>query len=284
MTPPAQVVPVLRSAVLRCLVHHWRGVPRAHSFSYPMLTLKVDVDELESQEFSSILLGYNRWSLCSIWSSDYLTGEDNLRAKVETVLRDQGYCKSPKRIALVTMPRYFGYVFNPVSFFLCFNPEDKIVACITQVNNTFGETHVYPLVCEPSSLPVVWNFSKSFFVSPFFDTEGSYTLGVVAEDPKLEIKVDLERDASKVFAASLQGTAKPLSKCNLFRALLTYPFTLLLTMPRIHVQAMLLYFQAKATPCRKPAPSGPYTIKSNPNIIHRVRLALLSFLRSFRKV
>jgi cyclopropane-fatty-acyl-phospholipid synthase len=249
-----------------------------------MLTLQLDVDELESQSFSSLLLKYNRWGICSIRADDYLSTAATLRSRVESILISHGYKETPRRISLVTMPRYFGYVFNPVSFFLCFDGEDKIVACITQVNNTFGETHIYPLVCAPTTIPVSWSFSKEFFVSPFFDTEGSYSLRVAAEGVKLLIKVDLERDGGKVFAASLEGDARPLSNLNLFKALLSYPLTLLLTMPRIHLQALVLFFRAKVVPFRKPSPSGPYTIKSNQNIIHRTRLAFLSILRAFRKV
>jgi cyclopropane-fatty-acyl-phospholipid synthase len=271
-----------RSSVVRGVVHHWRAAPREHAFSYPMLMLQLDVDELEASSFSSLLLGYNRWGVCSIWADDYLTAGETLRAKVESVLKGHGCYESPSRITLIAMPRYFGYVFNPVSFFLCFDAKDRVLACITQVNNTFGETHVYPLVCEPSAMPVSWSFSKDFFVSPFFERQGVYTLHVVSEGRKVSIKVDLAREGAKVFAATLEGKAENLTKYSLFRALVRYPATLLLTMPRIHMQAMLLYFRAKATPFAKPAPSGPYTIRSNQNIIHRMRLALLSILRASR--
>jgi cyclopropane-fatty-acyl-phospholipid synthase len=274
----------VRSTLVRAVVRHWRSGPRSHAFSYPMLTLQLDVDELESSCFTSVLLRYNRRAVCSIRGEDYLLGTESLRKKVSLILERHGQSEAPARITLVTMPRYFGYVFNPVSFFICYDRGDKIVACITQVNNTFGETHVYPLVCQPSNVPVSWSFPKSFFVSPFFDTQGSYTLEVVSEGEYLHIKVGLEREGTVVFAAALEGDAEPLSNRNLFRVLVRYPVTLLLTMPRIHLQALVLFFRAKATPFQKPAPSGPYTIRSNPNIIHRVRLAFLTLLRAGRKV
>lgn len=283
MTSSESSIVGVRSTLVRAIVHHWRSGPRAHSFSYPMLTLQLDVDELESGCFSSLLLRYNRHAVCSIHGEDYLLGTESLRQKVSLILRQHGYSEAPARISLVTMPRYFGYVFNPVSFFICYDSGDQIVACITQVNNTFGETHVYPLVCEPSRVPVSWNFSKGFFVSPFFDTQGQYKLAVVSEGERLHVTVDLERDGAPAFAAALEGDAEQLSNRNLFRALLSYPFTLLLTMPRIHLQALVLFFWAKAMPFRKPCTSGPYTIRSNPNIIHRSRLAFLSLLRATRK-
>lgn len=283
MKPLRSIREPTRSTIVRGLVRHWRGVPRAHSFVYPMLTLQLDLDELESDSFSSILFGYNRWSVCSVRGDDYLSGAGTLRSKVEEVLKGQGCSVSPHRIMLITMPRYFGYVFNPVSFFLCFTPENQIIACVTQVNNTFGESHLYPLVCGPCNAPVTWTFPKRFFVSPFFDTQGEYTLGVVSSGERVMITVDLQREGQTVFAASLEGSARPLSNCSLLKALVCYPITLLLTMPRIHLQAILLFFRAKATPCEKPNTAEPYTIRSNPNSIHKMRLAFLSVLRASRK-
>jgi len=273
-----------RSSLVSGSVWHWRRDPNPHAFTYPMLLVQIDVDELESGTLSNSIFGYNKWRICSIWSADYLTGSSPIRGKVESFLQAQGATGSPARITLVTMPRYFGYVFNPVSFFICFDKDSRVTACITQVNNTFGESHVYPLVCEPSAVPVSWTFGKGFFVSPFFDSRGEYTLEVRSEGETLSIRVDLHREAQHVFAATLQGKAKPLSKVSLFRALLTYPVTLLLTMPRIHMQALILFFRVGATPEPKPSASGPYTIRSKQNIIHRARLALLSLLRKSRKV
>ena len=43
----------------------------------------------------------------------------------------------------MTLPRVLGFVFNPVSFWLCYNNEQKLIAVINEVNNTFGETHTY---------------------------------------------------------------------------------------------------------------------------------------------
>jgi cyclopropane-fatty-acyl-phospholipid synthase len=249
-----------------------------------MLTLQLDVDELESKTLDSALFGYNCWRICSVWARDYLTGTESLRSRVESIVQRHGVREAPARITLVTMPRYFGYVFNPVSFFICFDSSDSVVACITQVHNTFGECHIYPLVCDPSSIPVSWRFDKKFFVSPFFDSQGEYALTLRGEGHHLTIQVDLHKGPKQVFSATLDGSAVRLSKTNLFKALARYPFALLLTMPRIHMQALALFFRARAQPFLKPKPSDPYTIRSNQNSIHRARLTLLSLLRRVRGV
>lgn len=264
-------------------VGHWRAGPREHAFSYPVFTFELDVDEIERLKVAPRLFGYERRAVFSIRSKDYLVGEGGVRAKVEQVLLQNGQSIRPEKITLITMPRYFGYVFNPVSFFACFDQEGRVLGLVTQVNNTFGETHVYPLVCEPSPMPVVWRFQKEFFVSPFFDTSGEYevTLGQVGSS--LSLSVDLYRDGEKAFAATLEGKAEAVTRSRIWATMRKYPITSLMTMPRIHGQALALFFKAKATPFPRPEPSSRYTIRSRQNIIHRARLALLSLLRALRR-
>ena len=265
-------------------VYHWRKSPREHSFTYPVFTVAFDVDELENLEISPRLFAYNKSAILSLRGNDYLQGEGTLREKVECVLASHGKPERPSRITLFTSPRYFGYVFNPVSFFACFDKDERVIGLITQVNNTFGETHVYPLVCNPSQMPVVWRFSKGFFVSPFFNMEGTYEVALESEGVAPHIRVDLHRDGEKVFAASLKGEARPLERGQLIKTLIKFPVTLLLTMPRIHLEAVKLYFKARVTVYSRPEPTSAYTIRSRQNIIHRARLALLAILRKARNL
>lgn len=273
---------VPRSRIIRGEVAHWRGVPQEHSFAYPIFSFALDVDELTQLSISPRLFGVDRRAVLSVFSRDYLAGEGTLRAKVEMLLRGRGVSVSPARITLITMPRYFGYVFNPVSFFACFDGEDRVIGLITEVHNTFGEAHIYPLVCEPSPMPVVWRFPKEFFVSPFFDTEGGYVVTLEKAGADLCIGVDLEKDQKRVFSATLAGTGEPLTRVSLLKLLWRYPVTTLLTMPRIHHQALNLFFKVGVCPFEKPRPTHPYTIRSQQNMIHRARLWLLAVFRSRR--
>ena len=273
---------VPRSSIVRGVVRHWRAGPRQHAFVYPMVTLQLDVDTLPSTAISPFLFGVNRASLCSIRTDDFLEAPGSLRERVEAIMRRAGSDVSPARITLVTMPRIFGYVFNPVTFLIAFDAHERVLACVTQVHNTFGETHLYPLVCQPSNMPVSWRFPKRFYVSPFFDTEGEYTVVLNHEGHTLSVEVHLSRDETRVFSASFEGTARPLTRVCLLATLARYPLTLILTMTRIHVQAIILFFKARAIPFDKPMPTDPYTIRSRQNTIHRLRLWFLSVLKSSR--
>jgi cyclopropane-fatty-acyl-phospholipid synthase len=272
----------MKSRIVWGTVDHWRKAPREHSFAYPVFSFACDVDELSTLTISPRLMAYERRAIFSIRSVDYLKGSGSLREKVERVLEQHGQHEKPARITLITSPRYFGYVFNPVSFFACFDSSNRVIGLITQVNNTFGDTHVYPLVCSPTAVPAVWRFSKDFFVSPFFNMEGAYEVALESEGEHLSIRVDLHKEGEKVFAATLQGTGSPLSRRQVFETLRKFPVTSLLTMPRIHGQAIRLFFKAHAHVYTRPEPRSSYTIRSKQNIIHRARLALLTLLQKVR--
>jgi cyclopropane-fatty-acyl-phospholipid synthase len=273
-----------RSSIAFGEVLHWRAEPKEHSFRYPIFTFQLDVDQTRaSAPVPRWFFGANQRAIFSVHDEDYLRGPGNLRERVEKILAEVGGPVTPARITLITMPRYFGYVFNPVSFFACFDAQDRVVAFITQVNNTFGETHVYPLVCEPTPLPVTWRFPKEFFVSPFFDSEGEYEVTLKEEGKNLNIEVNLEKEKKLAFSATLLGAAEPLTRQRLWQVLKRYPITTFLTMPRIHLQAMTLYFGVRTCPFKKPTPNHPYTIRSQQNIIHKARLALLSLMKAVRK-
>lgn len=266
-------------AIVRAQVEHWRAAPQEHAFRYPMVTLRLDVDPLSDLRRRPFLFAFDRWAICSVWGRDYLTGQGSLREKVEGILRAHGVNNPPARIELITMPRILGYVFNPVSFFICYDSGGLVTACITQVNNTFGETHIYPLVTEPKRAPVSWRFPKEFFVSPFFDREGEYVVALNELDRRLDIEVDLWKGGERVFGSSLRGDSLAFSRTNILKTLVIFPWNVLLTMPRIHLQALVLFFRRKAVPYAKPKPSSVYTVRSKQNLIHRVRLGFLSFLR-----
>ena len=272
----------MKSRVVWGTVAHWRKSPREHSFAYPVFSFAFDVDELATLSLAPRLVAFEKRAIFTVRSADYLEGEGSLREKVERVLERHGCDEKPARITLVTSPRYFGYVFNPVSFFACFDSSGRVIGLITQVNNTFGDTHVYPLVCSPSEMPAEWRFSKDFFVSPFFSMEGMYEVALESEGEALSIRVDLHKEGEKIFAANLRGEGHPLSRRQVLTTLRKFPITSLLTMPRIHGQAMSLYFKAHANVYSRPEPTSSYTIRSKPNIIHRVRLGLLSLLQKAR--
>ena len=226
------------------LTHHRIAAPE-HRFAYPLYLLLLDLDEVPALDRRLRLFGHNRPRPLSFRDRDHL-GDDArpLREKVESFLRGQGIEPPGGRILLLTHPRVFGYVFNPVSFFYCYEPGGRLVARVAEVNNTFGDRHSYA-----GSGPA-WGDKKVMHVSPFFSMAGSYLWDLPEpEGERVEARVDLTREGKTLLKARLTLRPEPLTDRALLSALVRYPFMTLKVVAAIHFEALRLW--------RKGAPVFP---------------------------
>ncbi len=260
---------------------HRREAPLPHEFRYPIVTFGIDLAELDTLDSWAPLLGYHHRAIFRIRDADYLSHlKGSIREKLHQVIASQLALSPPARTTLVTMPRYGGYVFNPVSFFVSTDVDGALHSIVVEVNNTFGETHLYPL--KPASpgvrLPVTFTAEKRFFVSPFFDTHGDYQFSLSSCGDTLALELVLVRDGIRVFRGCLEASGITLSKRALAGVLLRSPLSLWMAIPRIQWQALLLLWRAKVPVFRKPQPSDPNTIRSEQRLMHRLRLWVLQYL------
>ena len=132
----------MHSALYFGTVTHVRQRPKTHRLAYRVANLMVDLDEWDAIGKVSRLLGIDRPGLMSLKRSDYLDTSDRpLKESVRDLLAAQGIHDPLGRVRLFTYPRMFGYLFNPVSVYLCETTHGDALATIYEVNNTFGERH-----------------------------------------------------------------------------------------------------------------------------------------------
>jgi len=252
-------------------VTHHRLKPVKHFFKYPAYFYVFDLEELLvlNQKFS--FFGYNQKKLVSLWDKDYLKeGKESLKEKVLQALKTRGIHYAPARIELVTTARFLGYVFNPVSFFYCYDDNQNLIAVIAQVNNTFHESHIY--VLEGGQAVA----QKEFYVSPFFKVGGSYQFKFSKLNEKADIHIILLQDSEMVITTQLTGTLQPLSKLKWLTILGRYPLLVFLTLPRISWHAFLLHFKKKLPVISKPGPLSVNTLrKAPPKFYEKMAQALI---------
>jgi len=245
-------------------LRHARTHEVAHSFAYRLHLFALDLDDLASLDRQSFWFGYNRIRPLALHDRDYLyPGNAPLAAKVEQALAENGVDQTPARIVLVTALRQFHYVFNPVSFFYCFDQNNEVFCVLAQVNNTFGETHLY--VLRPESSALVFQQPKAFHVSPFFPRTGRYGFRLSLPEQTLSLAITFCLEADKpALQASFTGTAEPLTPRVLARTILLHPLRAVMTFPRILWQAGRLYFQKRLKVYPKPDPCSPLTLRQAP--------------------
>lgn len=293
----------MNSCLISCRVRHKRFAPKQHSFAYPLYTYMIDIDELPKLDRKLSLFGYNNLRLTSFYDKDYLEqGTEGIRAKLTNLLAEQKMKLSPEdTVYLVTSARFMNYAFNPVCFYWIFR-NGELRGCMAEVNNTFGEKHVYPLVGTgiPQNLtnsklfnglvangntffPAAYRSPKQFHVSPFMDLTGEYHFSFEDIRKQLDVTVELFHDDQKVFEASLiEERRVPLSDKALLTTALTRPLTAHITIPRILWEAGKLHVGKGIRYYPKPDPISIMTIRHNtrPNLKDRLAKKLVfNFLK-----
>lgn len=249
-----------RSKIYRGEVTHERLKPVRHAFTYPMTFFAFDLAELKTIEASASLFGYNRSRLLTIRDSDYLHGRKiPIAAQLDEFLQPE---KTGERTLCITSPRYFSYAFNPVNFYLRL-AGDNLTCALAEVNNTFGDRHIYPLPKLKAEGHSKWSARcpKDFHVSPFNDMTGEYHFSFRIEKNEIFLGVDLWREGACVMKTWIQGKGHPLSNRQILRYALLHPFdTALNSMPRIIWQAAVLYYRKKMQVYQRPSPESPHTL------------------------
>lgn len=160
------------------------------------------------------------------------------------------------RIDLLAQPRVLGYVFNPVSFWLCTRADDALVAVIAEVTNTYGDRHSY-LCHHPDMRPITpedrLKAAKLMHVSPFQDVSGGYVFRFDINAERIGIWIDFT-DGENGLIATLTGPRAPLTNGRILWSLLRRPFGARRVLALIHWQALKLWVKRAGFRTRPEAP------------------------------
>lgn len=202
------------------------------------------------------LFARNRAGLTSLQDSDHggAPGQGRGAAWVREVLT-RYQLPFDGRIALLAQPRVLGHVFNPVSFWLVHDRDDRLRAVIAEVTNTFGDRHSY-LCHNADQTPIGPQdriaAQKIFHVSPFQPIEGGYTFRFDIRADRIGIWIDLTTGNGGLMA-TLTGRRAPLTNRSILRSLLRRPFGARRVLALIHWQALKLWWKG-AVYRRRPVP------------------------------
>ncbi len=230
---------------------HGRKGTVKNAFRYSVDYLLLDPDRADGPA----LFSRNRTNLMALHDSDHggAPGQGRGAAWAREVLAQHGL--SADRILLLAQPRLLGHVFNPVSFWLAYDPDNQLHAVIAEVTNTYGDRHSY-LCHRPDHGPITREDTiraqKIFHVSPFQPVTGTYDFRFDLRPGKIGIWIDYTTPGGGLFT-NLIGPRLPLTNRGILASALRRPFGSRRVLALIHWQALKLWlkrvrFHGRPTP------------------------------------
>ena len=227
-------------------LRHRRFFPKSHDFQYEVAFFYFDLARIE-RIFAVPLFFSSRFPrLMGFHRGDYLKGQPDLGHAVRDLIRERTGREHQGPIRLLTQIRYFGFCFNPVSFYYCFDASgSELEFIVAEITNTpWNERKSYVLECKKGETRHHFRFPKNFHVSPFMPMELVFDWSFVTPRSGHVLSVHMEDhrvgDGSKVFDATLTLKPRPLTGFNIARTVLGFPLLTLKAFLAIYYQAFLL--------------------------------------------
>lgn len=248
----------LRSALYVGSVMHARPGAHAHRFRYRVVSLLLDLDELDEIDRRLATFSVERGNLFSFHRRDHgpRDGSD-LRPWIEAAFARAGRPLGGGRILCLCFPRVLGYVFNPLTVYWGYAADGRLQGVLYEVKNTFGDQHGYMIAADPGrqpGAPLIQAVDKRLHVSPFLPVEGGYRFRIDEPGERLRLLIRLVGpDGADRLVATHTGERRTLTDARLLASLATHPWNTAKVMAAIHWEAARLWL--KGAPFhRRPEP------------------------------
>ena len=230
----------MNSCIYNGIIKHQRFTPIKHSLNYNTFSLFVDLDEIESLTKNISIFSLNKFNIFSFYNVDHGARDGSLlKDWVLKNIKKFNISNNITKIKLLCYPRIFGYVFNPLSIFYCYENND-LRAIFYEVKNTFNEQHTYIFKINDNE-KIEQKCKKKFYVSPFMDMETYYNFKLLDPKEKLSIFIKQTDGQETVLTATQTGDKKEFSFKQLLINFFKYPLMTIKIISSIHYEAFFLW-------------------------------------------
>ena len=239
----------LHSAVYEGWVRHRRHAPVRNHFRHQLYMLYLDLDELPRLFARVGPWSLERRNLAWFRRGDYL---GDPRVPLDVAVRDLVERETGTRpagpVRMLTQIRTFGYVFNPVTFYYCFDAAgERVETIVTHITNTpWGERFAYVhtrAAQDASGRRKRYRFLKAFHVSPFMRMAQDYDWRYLEPGERLWVHMETAQDGVRMLDATLALRRRPWNRRTLARVLRRHPFLTFKVTAAIYVQALRLWWK-----------------------------------------
>ncbi|MEK9771622.1 MAG: DUF1365 domain-containing protein [Nitrosomonadales bacterium] len=226
-------------AIYQGTVSHSRLFPKKHSFKYTVHYLYIDLDHYSTLFKKNFFYSVDKFNFASISRKNYLgKTSQSIKQSVIQLLQKSLNLKFSGKIFLLTTPSFFGYCFNPVSFYYCYE-KTQLVAIISHITNTpWGEKYAYIHDCRKKDSEIhKFKIRKNFHVSPFIPMDIDYEWYFQTPKDFLLVSMNNFYQNKLQFNAELRLIKKAMTNIKLYKMLL-------LSLPMSIKAIVLIYWHA----------------------------------------
>ena len=221
-------------------VTHTRFKPVKHHLKYKTFSIFLDLDEIEKLDKLIPIFSFNKFNIFSFYNKDHGDRDgQSLKQWVLDNIKKFNIDNKINKIRLLCYPRIFGYVFNPLSIFYCYENE-TLKAIFYEVKNTFNEQHTYIFKTNQKE-KIEQSCKKKFYVSPFMNMDTFYDFKLLNPDQKLFVSIKQSDKDGIILTAVQTGERKNFNFKQLLVNFLKYPLMTLKIITAIHFEAFLLW-------------------------------------------
>lgn len=196
---------------------HRRPGPGGHSFTQPVVMAFLDLSEI-----ADVCRLHPLWSAhwpAPIWwrRKDFL-GDPAvpLDQAVRDLVEDRTGSRPTGPIVVLTHPRAWGWMFNPITCYYCLaEPGEPVIAMVAEVTNTpWHERHCYVMGGAGTH-----NLEKALHVSPFLGMDLSYTVRFTEPGETLSVSIEVCDKGDSLLFAGMTLWRRPADRSSLARLL-----------------------------------------------------------------
>ena len=233
---------MISSCIYNGKVVHKRFKPKEHFFKYRVFSLLIDLSELKKIDKEISFFSLNKFNLISFFEKDHGNRDNSdLIEWVRQNLKQNKIDTNDIKIKLLCYPRILGYVFNPLSVFYIYDKNNKLIAILYEVKNTFGEQHTYIFRIDQHQNVFKHDCSKKFHVSPFIEMNCKYFFKTQLPDEKISVIIDQHDNEGKILYASQDGKRSNLTSKELLKSYINHPLMTFKIILAIHFEAFKLW-------------------------------------------
>ncbi|MDX1516399.1 MAG: DUF1365 domain-containing protein [Woeseiaceae bacterium] len=239
----------MKSCIYEGRVRHARTQPVLHRFGYRVFMMYLDLSELDKVFDRRWFWSTKRPALARFRRSNHLGPQDQpLDESVRDVVERATGKRPAGPVRLLTNLSYFGYCFNPVSYYYCFGEDGETIdAFVAEVTSTpWGERDTYVLSAAEARRRgrTKWfRDKKKMHVSPFMPMDMVYDWCFTDPGQRLTVYTANSKNNKRIFDASLNLKRTEIDGASLARVLTMYPLMTLKVIAAIHWEALRLWLK-----------------------------------------